>query len=741
MPTYCKYCHELGHSAVQCKEAPSNKRTCFYCFKPGHIRAQCPDKFVLGKHRKANPSSSTLPGVTPPIAEPNTDITISTTMASSSLSVEVSSNVLNVNDDDECSDPFSAPIGLLKDPSADLIHTTDQRSFESSNRSIYASPVKETEDSGSSTSGENMILTDLTQLTELLAELDITHELMDTCSDEDAPNPSLIIKDTRSFSAPIDRQILPGTLLRKSTKERKPAYILLSLNVISPYGHDTVVSSVLIPKVSHINGQIALFHILVVYAPISSPHDRQEFFDTLLTFQQLSPYDPGSCVDRMIIAGDFNYTLKSQALSSRSSVPSRGLHFLQYHFKNVMMDLGSLDTPTFRLDSSTQSIIDYIYVSLDLSINFVETDVEFINSTWTDHALLQMTLKTDFQFNTGPGIWRANPIYADIKEYCQQLANMLTALYNQEIENSSLTPQDLWDLVKCRVQIFTRQFGRKRVDWRKQQIAALQKKKRQRLLRGPLPTSLLAIHLPRVEQQIQTLQQEDQMLEITEQFYMDLYSVDPICPSAFDDMASHIPRPCCLSTEDSKLISSPFVKNDILEQVKRTPKLLGTFNENDKTTIRQKLTKGGSIEQRITNHIIELLCQDHLTPIEQETLNQNFDIPIDDNASEMTYYRRFAVLPDYVFGGSDINMTDGEVVAEATRMAMRQNDYDTSNLFGRKIDLLKIKDTTAELTSNEWKSNRTKHLQLKQQSKNLRSNCAILNKLYIESGTIINKLH
>ncbi|KAG1141186.1 hypothetical protein G6F37_002799 [Rhizopus arrhizus] len=50
-------------------------------------------------------------------------------------------------------------------------------------------------------------------------------------------------------------------------------------------------------------------------------------------------------------------------------------------------------------------------------------------------------------------------------------------------------------------------------------------------------------------------------------------------------------------------------------------KLLGTFNENDKTTIQQKLTKGDSIEQRITNHIIELLCQDHLTPIEQETLH------------------------------------------------------------------------------------------------------------------------
>jgi hypothetical protein len=74
-------------------------------------------------------------------------------------------------------------------------------------------------------------------------------------------------------------------------------------------------------------------------------------------------------------------------------------------------------------------------------------------------------------------------------------------------------------------------------------------------------------------------------------------------------------------------------------------------------------------------------------------------------------------------------------------MAMGQNDYDTPNLFGRKTDLLlKIKDTTVELASNEWKSNRTKHLQLKQQSKNLRSNCVILNKLYIESGTIINTI-
>ncbi|KAG1164906.1 hypothetical protein G6F36_013637 [Rhizopus arrhizus] len=166
-------------------------------------------------------------------------------------------------------------------------------------------------------------------------------------------------------------------------------------------------------KFSHTNGQIAPFHILVVYAPASSPRDRQKLFNTLLAFQQPSSYDPDSRVDRMTIAGDFSNTLKSQALPSRSSVPSKWLH-------------------------SSDSILKMCRKAYTI----VNADVAFLNFAWTDHALLQMTLKTNFQLNTGPGIWRANPIYAGIKEYRQQLANMLTTLYNQEIENSSLAPQD-----------------------------------------------------------------------------------------------------------------------------------------------------------------------------------------------------------------------------------------------------------------------------------------------------------
>ncbi|KAI7849884.1 hypothetical protein BDC45DRAFT_539616 [Circinella umbellata] len=65
-------------------------------------------------------------------------------------------------------------------------------------------------------------------------------------------------------------------------------------------------------------------------------------------------------------------------------------------------------------------------------------------------------------------------------------------------------------------------------------------------------------------------------------------------------------------------------------------------------------------------------------------------------------------------------------------MAMEQNSYDDTNSFGRRIDvLINVKDTSTALNSNEWKAIKANHFKLTQQSKNIRSNCAILNKLYI----------
>ncbi|KAG0819264.1 hypothetical protein G6F16_012464 [Rhizopus arrhizus] len=82
-------------------------------------------------------------------------------------------------------------------------------------------------------------------------------------------------------------------------------------------------SQCILAQVSHVTGNMAPFHILVIYAPASSHRARLEFFNTLLTFRQLSPLDPLSCIDRMIIAGDFNYSLPQSSSSQGSRAPER----------------------------------------------------------------------------------------------------------------------------------------------------------------------------------------------------------------------------------------------------------------------------------------------------------------------------------------------------------------------------------------------------------------------------------
>lgn len=78
-----------------------------------------------------------------------------------------------------------------------------------------------------------------------------------------------------------------------------------------------------------------------------------------------------------------------------------------------------------------------------MSVSYVDANVEFLNAGWIGQALLQVTLKADFLFDTGSGIWRANSLYVYIKEYRQQLATILNVLYDKEIERFSSTLQEL----------------------------------------------------------------------------------------------------------------------------------------------------------------------------------------------------------------------------------------------------------------------------------------------------------
>ncbi|KAI9273304.1 hypothetical protein EDC94DRAFT_511080, partial [Helicostylum pulchrum] len=83
--------------------------------------------------------------------------------------------------------------------------------------------------------------------------------------------------------------------------------------------------------------------------------------------------------------------------------------------------------------------------------------------------------------------------------------------------------------------------------------------------------------------------------------------------------------------------------------------------------------------------------------------------------SKLTFYRRFAILLDFIFSDIKITLNDGEIVSESTKMAMGRNVHDVSNFFGRRIDLLlTMKDIKIELSSNEWKPQKTEHPYIKQ---------------------------
>lgn len=108
-------------------------------------------------------------------------------------------------------------------------------------------------------------------------------------------------------------------------------------------------SRCILTRVSRVDQEVSLFFILVLYAPASSSRERISFFNSLLDFAQLSPYSDQSCIERLIIAGDFNYDASNIGLCSSSS--RNGLrqwnHFLRCHFRNVKSDLRQINTPTF----------------------------------------------------------------------------------------------------------------------------------------------------------------------------------------------------------------------------------------------------------------------------------------------------------------------------------------------------------------------------------------------------------
>ncbi|KAI7904361.1 uncharacterized protein BX663DRAFT_340006 [Cokeromyces recurvatus] len=153
---------------------------------------------------------------------------------------------------------------------------------------------------------------------------------------------------------------------------------------------------------------------------------------------------------------------------------------------------------------------------------------------------------------------------------------------------------------------------------------------------------------------------------------------------------------------------------------------------NDKIDLLQLrlnivLEKANMIQSSQTNNlklldIMEIVtknCTDDITKINKKE-------------SETTCYRKLAKILDELLEGTNLDMLDGEITCEATKIIAKEqakifsNTIRLSRSFGRRIDLI-LSAKEIELSANEWKKEKTVITQsLKQQNKNLRVNKAIL---------------
>ncbi|GAN07262.1 hypothetical protein MAM1_0154c06757 [Mucor ambiguus] len=157
--------------------------------------------------------------------------------------------------------------------------------------------------------------------------------------------------------------------------------------------------------------------------------------------------------------------------------------------------------PTYQ---RTLSTIDFIFAGHALRHLLSDANVGFIPPSWSDHAILEVTLKLG-KSKMGPGLWRGNPCYANNRAYQKQLEEKINA--TMDTLDLDMTPQDQWERIKLVTKKVIQKFGVKHVNWRRMSIKHLERK-RNRLLRSKPPITTLRILLPKIDSMLQILQQE-----------------------------------------------------------------------------------------------------------------------------------------------------------------------------------------------------------------------------------------
>ncbi|KAI9346715.1 hypothetical protein BD770DRAFT_328092, partial [Pilaira anomala] len=224
-----------------------------------------------------------------------------------------------------------------------------------------------------------------------------------------------------------------------------PNYQVTIINTDHVYANDRFQ----LCRIDHPQQFYESFYVLNIYAPANNDQIRKDFFGKLTNML----YDQHDTINfnRLIISGDFNYSLlRNRRLTSSTS--SDWLALLDTYFYNTMQMNDFTEIPTFQRTnngSMIASVIDYIYVGQLLYTQLKDTNISRLNAAWSDHSILDITFVAGTS-PTGPGLWRANPTYANHRALQLLITKKIFNLmkYFQKVD-TILTPAEKWDRVKA----------------------------------------------------------------------------------------------------------------------------------------------------------------------------------------------------------------------------------------------------------------------------------------------------
>lgn len=198
-------------------------------------------------------------------------------------------------------------------------------------------------------------------------------------------------------------------------------------------------------KVSHIESIFPTFDLVTIYAP-ATPTLRKQFYQKIQQLPLFSSLLDSDTTAPLLVTGDFN--CESTIYNSVHSTPNltkqpqkQWHNFLLNYFIECTHPSLDRPTPTIRI-GDTISSIDYIFCTPNLHQAFRNSDIEFLNSKWTDHALLRVT----FRFGSAKhrtGLWRGNPLLLKNPHFIKAFNSSLDCFYKHRLTHYS--PDELED--------------------------------------------------------------------------------------------------------------------------------------------------------------------------------------------------------------------------------------------------------------------------------------------------------